>query len=91
VTDISVEQPSPRPRKRREDRRSITLPNGTVLDPRVQFADELGLSEKTVRRMNLPTVYVGCVAYIDRHAGLNQIGAGVKRRNEPPTRRRRRF
>jgi hypothetical protein len=91
VTDIStVALPPPRPRmRRREDRPSITLPNGKVLEPRVKFAGDVGLSEKTVRRMNLPTTYIGCVAYIDRDEALKQIGACVKRRNEPPARRRR--
>jgi hypothetical protein len=87
VTDITV-TPAPRPRMRREDRPSITLPNGRRLEPRVKFADEVGLSERTVTRMNLPTTYIGCVAYVDRAAGLNKIGADVKRRNNEPARRR---
>jgi hypothetical protein len=89
VTNITtVAQLSPRGRMRREDRPSITLPDGRVLDPRVKFADDVGLSEKTVTRMNVLTVYVGGVAYVDRDASLKQIGAGVKRRNEPPVRHR---
>jgi hypothetical protein len=73
---------------RPEDRPSITLPNGKVLEPRVRFAAAIGCAEKTVIRMNLPTTYIACVAYIDRDEGLKQIGARVKRRNEPPRRRR---
>jgi len=86
VTDITLAPP--RPRMRREDRPSITLPDGTVLDPRAKFAGDVGLSEKTVTRMNVPTTYIGNVAYVDRFASLKQIGAHVKRRNEPPVRRR---
>ena len=89
MTDITtVAQLPPRGRMRREDRPSITLPDGRVLDPRVKFADDVGLSEKTVTRMNVPTTYIGGVAYVDRGASLKQIGAGVKRRNEPAGRRK---
>jgi hypothetical protein len=38
--------------------------------------------------MNVPTTYIGGVAYVDRGASLKQIGAGVKRRKEPPARHR---
>jgi hypothetical protein len=38
--------------------------------------------------MNVPTTYIGGVAYVDRGASLKQIGAGVKRRNEPARRRK---
>ena len=88
MANITVALPSPRQRMRREDRPSITLPNGKVLEPRVKFASDLGLSEKTVTRMNVPTTYIGCVAYVDRDEGLKHIGAGVKRRNQPARRRR---
>ena len=88
VSDIDIALSPPRQRMRREDRPSITLPNGKVLEPRVKFASDLGLSEKTVTRMNVPTTYIGCVAYVDRDEGLKQIGARVKRRNEPPVRHR---
>ena len=92
MTDLTIETPSPpRPRKkRREDRPSITLPNGKVLDPRIKFADSVGLSEKSVVRLNVPTTYIGAVAYVDRDEGLRQLAATLKRRNEPPVRRRRR-
>jgi hypothetical protein len=91
VVDVTVVQSPPRPRKkRREDRPAITLPNGKVLLPRIMFAASVGLAERSVARLNLPTVYIGSCAYIDRDEGLRQLAAPLKRRNEPPRRRRRR-
>jgi hypothetical protein len=87
VSDITV-TPSPRQRMRREDRPSITLLDGKVIVPRIKFAGEVGLSERSVIRMNLLTKFIGCVAYVDRDEGLKKIGAGMKRRNEPPRRRK---
>jgi hypothetical protein len=51
------------------------------------FADLVGISERAVRSFNLPQTLIGGCAYIDRAEGLKQIGAGMKRRNQPPTRR----
>jgi hypothetical protein len=43
----------------------------------------LNVCDKTVQRMNLPTTYVGGVAYVDRDASLEIIGAGVRPRLQP--------
>jgi hypothetical protein len=74
---------------RRENRADITLPNGEVLTPRIKFAQSIGLSDDTVRKMNLPTIYLGSVAFIARDASLKEIASRAKRRHEPPKRRRR--
>jgi hypothetical protein len=73
---------------RRENRTDITLPNGDVLTPRNKFAESIGLADDTVRKLNLPTTYIGNVAYVPRDASLKEIAARAKRRNEPPARRR---
>jgi hypothetical protein len=73
---------------RREDRPDIVLPTGETLMPRTRFADHVKLSEDTLRKLNLPTVYVGGVAHVKKNASLMLIADGAKRRNEPPKRRR---
>ena len=71
-------------------RPQIELPNGDVLEPRREFArDRLGVSDKTAQRMNLPTTYVGNVAYVARNASLKIVADGVQRRNQQPPKRRR--
>ena len=60
-----------------------------VLIPRREFArDELGVSDKTASRMNLPTTYIGNRAYVLRDASLKIVADTVRRRNEPAKRRR---
>jgi len=71
----------------RRPRQHIELASDT-LQPRREFADELGISDKTAARMNLPTTYIGNVAYIARNASLEIIAGKVRRRNGPPKRRR---
>ena len=67
----------------------IELPDGDVLQPRREFArDELGVSDKTAQRMNLPTTYIGNLAYVARNASLKIVAERVHRRNQPPVRRR---
>jgi hypothetical protein len=56
----------------------------------VDFADGIGVCEKTVARMNLPTTYIGNVAYVPHNASLQVIAERVRRRNEPPKKRGRR-
>jgi len=79
---------TPRPRPTRDTRPDITLPNGTILQPRVRIAARAGVCEKTLARMNLPTTYIGGVAYGDPDDMLKEIGASLKRKNQPPKRRR---
>ena len=67
----------------RRDHRAlqIALPDGDVLIPRDTFAnDHLHVDDRTVRRMNLPTVYVGGFPYIKR----NGIIAGDRGHGEAP-------
>jgi hypothetical protein len=74
-----------RPRRRLAE---IPLPNGDTLVPRADFArNEIGTSEKTAQRLNLPTTYIGGVAYVLRNASLQILAATVRRRNQPSKRR----
>jgi hypothetical protein len=70
-------------------RRHIQMPNGDVLLPRDDLArDVIGCSPRTAQRMNLPTTYIGNVAYVPRDASLQIIADRVKRLNEPSRKRR---
>ena len=71
----------------RRDRPNIQLPDGEVLIPRPSFATEIGVSVKTATRMNLPTVYIGNVAFVAKNASLKILAGRLKRRNQPPVRR----
>jgi hypothetical protein len=66
----------------RRVRPHIQLKND-ILVPRRDFADELGVTDRTCRRLNLPTTYVGNVAHVLRNASLDVIAQTVRRRNQP--------
>ena len=72
--------------RRRVDQ--IALPDGDKLVPRELFANEVGVSDRTARRMDLPTVFVAGFAFVKRSASLQVIADKVKRRNEPQKRLR---
>ncbi len=81
-------------RKRRgpQPRRRIALPNGDELQPRTEFAAELGVTDRTAARWKLPTVYIGNIAYIAHDASMAIIAASIRRPGQPeptPPRRRR--
>jgi hypothetical protein len=88
MSDISTEIAAPTKRRGRQPRRRIDLPNGDWLEPRAEFADGLGTTERTVRRMNVPTTYIANVAYVPHNASMQVIAERVRRRNEPPKKRR---
>jgi hypothetical protein len=71
-------------------RPDITLPDGTKLKPRARIAAELGVSERTIRRLNADLTYVGNVAYVTEQSVLQLIAETIKHRNQPPRTRRRR-
>jgi hypothetical protein len=78
------QQSTPQRIRQRHVRRHIQLPDGRVLMPRAEFADDiLGEDERTTRRRNLPTVYIAGVAYVDRDRSLDIVAEGVKRPNQP--------
>lgn len=66
-------------------RPDIKLPDGDVLQPRINFAASMGVAEKTITRWNMPTTYIGGVAYVKRNASLQIIGDKAERRNQPST------
>ena len=60
-------------------RPNIKLPDGEVLVPRAIFArDNLGVCDKTCLRWDLPTTYVGGVAYVARNASLKIVAERVR-------------
>jgi len=61
----------------RSKRPDIKVENDT-LKPRIRFAKEIGVSERTMIRMNLPTTYFGNVAYIFENASRRQMAARKK-------------
>jgi hypothetical protein len=85
MTYLATTQPQ---RQTRHTRPSISLPDGEILTPRAQFAaDVLKVSDKTAARMNLPTAYIGGVAYVKHNASLKTVAGRAKQRSEPPRRR----
>ena len=85
MSDITGERHS-RPRRRIAE---IQIP-GDVLVPRADFArDVVGVCERTIVRLNVPTTYIGGVAYVAKNAGLKIVASTVRRRNEPVRKRRR--
>jgi hypothetical protein len=66
----------------RRERPVIKLPDDDLV-PRRDFASEIGVSDKTAKRLNLPTTYVGNVAYVLRGASLKIIADKVERPNQP--------
>jgi hypothetical protein len=72
---------------RRETAPDIKLPNGKTLTPRARFAGNIGTCDKTVARMNLATVYIAGIAYVEREGGLQEIAERAVRRNEPAKRK----
>jgi hypothetical protein len=84
MSDIDLVTPSTR-----RARDSIPLPNGDKLTPRAKFAAEiLAVSDRTAKRMDLPTVLIGGVAHVMHNASLQIVADMVQRKNQPPKRRR---
>jgi hypothetical protein len=66
----------------------IIIP-GDVLMQRALFArDVLGVHERTVARMDLPSTYISGITYVARDASLKIIADKVRRRNQQPKKRR---
>lgn len=77
-----------RPR-RKHLRRHIALPNGDELWPRAEIAnEELGINERSLRRLNPPTTYLSNVAYCPRNETLALLAKRIRRPNQPEKRKR---
>jgi hypothetical protein len=88
MTDTSTDLLAGKKRRGPQPRRRIVLPNDKTLQPRVEFADEIGVTDRTCARMNLPTTYIGNVAYVEREESLGIIAGRIRRPNQPPPKRR---
>ncbi len=60
--------------------------DGDVLVLRSDFAAEIHVHDRTAKRMNLPTTYIGGRAYVARNQSLRLIASRVRRREEPKRR-----
>jgi hypothetical protein len=85
VSDIQPTTVASRPT--RESRPDIALPDGETLQPRVKFCREIGITEKTATRWDLPTTYIGGCAYVTRNASLKILAGRVRRRHQPTKRK----
>ena len=92
MSDLSFDPSPARPqrRSRADDRPDIQLPNGKVLKPRRRWAEAVGITERTARRLNLQTTYISNVAYVLEPDSTAQLGADVRRQQPLPRRRARR-
>lgn len=86
MTDSSTKEIVRRPRRTLAQ---IKIPGDTLV-PRENFAhDVIGVCERTAARMNLPTTYVGGIAFVARDASLKIVADQLQRKNQPPKRRAR--
>jgi hypothetical protein len=86
MADTSTKEIVRRPRRTLAQ---IKIPGGDTLVPREAFAhDVIGVCERTAARMNLPTTYVGGIAFVAHDASLKIVANLVKRRNPAPVKRR---
>lgn len=61
---------------------------GDVLVRRSEFAEAtLRVCNRTAARMNLPTVYIGGIAYVARNASLKMLADRVSRHSQQRQRR----
>ena len=67
-------------RTKRRPRTPIDL-GDDVLEPRADFAEMLQVSDRTCARMNLPTTYIGNVAFVARNASLKLVASRIRRAN----------
>jgi hypothetical protein len=89
MTDLAVDIDTPatctskRKGRTAKERPCIPLPNGDCLEPRVQWAEGKGITDRTARKLNLKTTYFGGVAYVLRNASTQQLAEHAQHRNEP--------
>jgi hypothetical protein len=85
IPDTTIQKTHSRRGKRVDQ---IALPDGDTLIPREMFANEVGISDRTARRMDFPTVFIAGYAFVKRSASLQIISDKAKRKNAPQKRRR---
>jgi len=76
-------------RPTRDDRPDITLADGRVFKPRFRVAANAGVNERTLKRKNAPTIYVGNCAYVEENFALLALVGNPQRRNQPSKKRSR--
>jgi hypothetical protein len=83
----SVELTACPSRPTRKIRPDIVLPDGRVFRPRWCVAAKAGVNDKTLKRKNPETVYIGNVAYVEISSAISDLVGKPQRQNEPPRRR----
>jgi hypothetical protein len=69
-------------------RKHIPMPDGDYLEPREEFADTIGVTNRTAQKLNLPTTYIGGMAYVPHNKSLAIIASRVRRPAQPEQPRR---
>jgi hypothetical protein len=89
MTELSPTDPPRASRVRRKHTgRRIKMPNGDQMWPRKELAeDELGITEKSLKRQNPPTTYLGGVAYCPHDETIKRVVTDRIRRPDQPRRR----
>jgi hypothetical protein len=81
MNDTNLETPRAGGRPRRpHPRHRINLSDGEFLQARSELAAELGVSVRTIARMNLPVTFVGGIAYHPHYESLDLIASRILRR-----------
>jgi hypothetical protein len=92
MSDVTVVTARARARRSNIRKPKTNLPSividGETWDPQKNFAATIGVCSKTVERMNLRSVLIGGVRYVNVTEGLREIAARARRRNAAPVRRR---
>jgi hypothetical protein len=88
MTEIAVDRSAARLKPRPVARPHIPTADGDFLEPRQQWAGVVGITDRTARKLNLPTVYIGGVAYVKHHGSTAILVDRAQRRNEPAPHRR---
>jgi hypothetical protein len=92
MSDFAVDTSAPRaPKKQRptaKTRPRIPTADGDFLEPRQQWAGVVGITDRSARKLNLPTVYIAGVAYVPHRRSTEILVDRAQRRNEPAPHRR---
>jgi hypothetical protein len=87
-TDSPTDLPRAGRQRRRHIGRRIKMPNGDTAWPRLELAEEeLGMSEKALKRRRPPTTYIGGVAYCPHDETIKRVITDRIRRADEPRRR----
>jgi hypothetical protein len=73
---------------RPQPRKHIALPDGDTLVPREELAAELGITDRSLRKLPLAVTYLGNIAYVARNKALAIVLKEKTRKPPPPIKAR---